>query len=316
MSPTRLKKSDQSKEEQLIEEIKRLKKEKNAVILVHNYQRGEIFEVADFIGDSLALSIEANKTDADLIVFCGVHFMAESAAIMNPDKKVLLPNLDAGCAMSDMIDVEALRERKAELLEKYPDLKVVCYVNTTAAVKAESDICCTSANAVKVVESLDSENILFVPDKNLARYVEKQGVQKNIMAWDGYCPIHHRIDAEYVERAKAAHPDAALIAHPECKEEVLDVADFVCSTGGMVRKAVMESDFDEFIIITECGMTGRLMKEAPGKKFYTVCNMCFDMKKISLPLVKECLEKEQFEVKVPEDVRLKAMEALDRMMKV
>jgi len=320
MSPQLLATVEKDQQTQLIEDINRLKKEKNAVILVHNYQRREIFEVADFIGDSLMLSQEAARVEADIIVFCGVNFMAESAKIINPTKKVLLPALDAGCAMSDMIDVEALKVRKAELLEKYPDLKVVCYVNTTADVKAESDICCTSSNAVKVVESLDSENILFVPDKNLAKYVDSQltnkGISKNIMHWEGYCPIHHRINLSYIEKAKQAHPNAAVIAHPECQPEVLEVADFVCSTGGMVRKAVVDSDFNEFIIITECGMTGRLMREAPGKKFYTVCNVCFDMKKTNLSLIKESLEKEQFEVQVPEETRLKALEALDAMLRV
>jgi quinolinate synthase len=230
---------------------------------------------------------------------------------------VILPALDAGCQMSDMITAEALRAEKTRLKKIYPDLQVVCYVNTTAEVKAESDICCTSSNAVKVVESLDSDNILFVPDKNLARYVERkiQGA-KNIIPWEGYCPIHERITAEYVLKAKEMHPKAEVIAHPECRTEILDLADTVCSTGGMVEKAVTESEASEFIIITECGMTGRLMRSAPGKKFYTVCNICFDMQKTDLSVVKEALEKEQFVVEVPENIRLKALKALDRMMEV
>lgn len=301
---------------ELITDIKRLKKEKNAVILAHNYQKKDIFEVADFIGDSLKLSQEAAKTDADIIVFCGVHFMAESAKILNPTKKVLLPAIDAGCAMSDMIDVEDLKARKNELLDQYPDLKIVCYVNTTADVKAESDICCTSTNAVKVVESLDSDNILFVPDKNLAKYVQSKLPGKNIIPWEGFCPIHHRITADYILKAKATHPNAAVVAHPECRPEVLELADFVCSTGGMVREAVTNSNYDEFIIITECGMTGRLMREAPGKKFFSVCNMCPDMKRTNLELIKEALIKEQFEITVPEDIRLKALKALERMLEV
>lgn len=301
---------------QLTQDINRLKKEKNAVILAHNYQKKDIFEVADFIGDSLKLSQEAAATDANIIIFCGVHFMAESAKILNPKKKVLLPAIDAGCAMSDMIDEESLKERKTELLKKYPDLKVVCYVNTTAAVKAESDICCTSTNAVKVVESLDSDNILFIPDKNLAKYVASKLPRKNIIPWEGFCPIHHRINVEYIEMAKAAHPNAAVVAHPECRPEVLSMADFVCSTEGMVKQAVTNSDFDEFIIITECGMTGRLVREAPGKKFYSVCNMCPDMKRTNLELVKEALEKERFEITVPEGIRLKALKTLERMLAV
>ncbi|MDP4008088.1 MAG: quinolinate synthase NadA [Candidatus Peregrinibacteria bacterium] len=300
----------------LISEILSLKKQKNAVILAHNYQKKDIFAVADFIGDSLKLSQEAAKTDADIIVFCGVHFMAESAKILNPSKKVLLPAIDAGCAMSDMIDVEALKVRKKELLQKYPDLKVVCYVNTTAAVKAESDICCTSTNAVKVTESLDTDNILFVPDKNLAKYVAARLPEKNIIPWEGFCPIHHKITADYILKAKATHPNAAVIAHPECRPEVLKLADFVCSTGGMVKEAVTNSNFDEFIIITECGMTGRLMREAPGKKFFSVCNMCPDMKRTNLELIKDALINEQFEITVPEDIRLKALKTLERMLEV
>lgn len=301
---------------ELIADINRLKKEKNAVVLAHNYQKKDIFEVADFIGDSLKLSQEAAKTNADIIVFCGVHFMAESAKILNPEKKVLLPAVDAGCAMSDMIDVDSLKAKKAELLKRFPDLQVVCYVNTTAAVKAESDICCTSTNAVVVTESLQSDNILFVPDKNLAKYVATKLPKKNIIPWEGFCPIHHKITAEYILRAKEAHPKAAVIAHPECRPEVLELADFVCSTGGMVKEAATNPNFDEFIIITECGMTGRLVRELPGKKFYSVCNMCPDMKRTDLQLVKEALEKEQFEITVPEDIRLKALKTLERMLEV
>ncbi len=300
----------------LISEIRELKKRKNAVILAHNYQRKEIFEVADFIGDSFGLCLEANKRNADIIVFCGVHFMAESAAVLNPGKKVLLPAIDAGCAMSDMIDAESLKARKAELLQKYPDLKVVAYVNTTAEVKAESDICCTSSNAVKIVQSLPSSHILFVPDKNLAMYVQKYVSDKEIIAWDGYCPIHHRINAAYVRNAKKAHPHAKVIAHPECRPEVLELADYVCSTTGMLKAALADEDTDEFIVLTECGMMGKLELDAPGKKFYTVCNMCFDMKKTTLSLIKESLEKEQFEVVVEPEVAAKARKALDAMMAI
>lgn len=297
------------KQKQLIEEIEKLKKLKKAVVLCHNYQRKEIYEIADYIGDSLGLAQQANDMDAKIIIFCGVHFMAESAAILNPDKKVLLPDMESGCAMSDMIEGFMLKIWKRD----YPGVPVVCYVNSTAEVKAESDICCTSSNAVKVCESLESDKILFVPDKNLAKYVASKLPNKEIIAWDGYCPIHHKIDENYILEAKAKHPKAEVIVHPECREEVIALADHVCSTNQMLLAAAKTSSAKEFIIATECGMSNRLYKEFPDKKFYTVCNMCFDMKKNTLEAVKECLENESNQIEIPEDIRVKAAASLEAM---
>lgn len=298
-------------QKRLIKKIKRLKKEKQAVILCHNYQRPEIYEVADFIGDSLELCRKAQESKARMIVFAGVYFMAESAAILNFGMKVVIPNKDAGCALADMITAEALLLEK----KKYPDAAVVCYVNSTAEVKAESDICCTSANAVKVVESLPNKQIIFVPDKNLAKFVARQVSGKEIIAWDGYCPIHQRLSKEYLLEAKKYHPDAKIIAHPECIDEVREIADYVVSTSGMVKVA-KESDANEFICTTECGMLQRIMREVPGKKFYTVCSACFNMKKITLESIAEALEKEQFEVVITEAIRKKAFCAFERMFKI
>lgn len=305
---------DELSNEDLVRKILDLKSKKNAVVLAHNYQRSEIFEVADFTGDSLGLCIEASKVKADIIIFAGVHFMAETAVILNPDKKVYLPVLDAGCAMSDMIDIDALRKKKSELLATYPDLKVVAYVNTSALVKSEADICCTSSNAVKIVESLDSRNILFVPDKNLAKFVQNHLPDKNIIPWEGFCPIHHRITKEYLEIAKRAHPKAMVIAHPECRDEVVQMADYVCSTSNMIEAVVKEEKCDEFIIITECGMLGRLKAQVKHKKFFTVCNMCFDMKKTTLLSIYESLLYDRFLISVPEDIRLKAKTSLELML--
>ena len=258
----------------LVDSIIHLKREKNALILVHNYQRPEIFEVADFIGDSLGLCQEARQTDADLIVFSGVYFMAESAAILNPDKKVVIPDPDSGCAMSDMITADSLRAMKA----KHPGVPVVTYVNSTAAVKAESDLCCTSANAVDVVASLPDERIIMAPDRNLAAFVAKQLPGKDILAWDGYCPIHERLTIDYVEQSRRAHPDAKLIAHPECPEDVIAAADYCCSTSKMIEVCTNDPA-EEFVLMTECGMLNRLKKALPHKRFYTLCSLCFDMKK-------------------------------------
>ncbi len=294
----------------LIQEIKQLKQQKNAIILVHNYQRPEIYEIADFIGDSLMLSQQATKTNADIIVFCGVNFMAESAKILNPDKKVLMPALDAGCAMSDMITAEALKKEK----EKYPNAKVICYVNTTAAVKAESDVCCTSSNAVKITQKTDAKQIIFVPDRNLSDYAA-QHTDKELIPWQGFCPIHHRITKEYVNNAKKEHPNAEIIAHPECREEILKMADHICSTEGMVTYC-KQSNANEFIILTECGMTERLKKDIPDKQFFATCNLCHDMKKNTLENIKKALEQEQFEVKIPEETRKKAYNALQRMLEL
>lgn len=295
----------------LVSRINELKKAKNAVILVHNYQRPEIYEVADFIGDSLELCKKAAETSARIILFCGVNFMAESAAILNPDKKVIVPYLDAGCAMADMVTAKSLREFK----KKYSGAKVVCYVNSSAEVKAESDICCTSSNAVKVVKSLEEREVIFVPDKNLADYVQKQVSEKKVIPWQGFCPVHHSLTKEYLLDVKKAYPHAEILAHPECRPEVLELADHISSTSGMVWCA-RNSKAKEFFVLTECGMTERLNRELPGKKFYGLCNMCFDMKKNTLPAVLKCLEEEKPVVMVDKKVALKARKAFDRMFEV
>lgn len=295
----------------LIKSINKLKKAKNAVILVHNYQRPEIYEVADFLGDSLGLCQEAAKTDADIIVFCGVSFMAESAAILNPGKKVLVPTLDAGCAMSDMVEARQLKEFK----KGHPDAAVVTYVNSSAEVKALSDICCTSANAVKIVRSMKEKKIIFVPDKNLAAYVAKQVPEKEIIAWEGFCPIHHYVNKEFIYEVKEQYPNAKIIAHPESKPEVLELADYVASTTGMLECAAKDPA-KEFFVLTECGMIERLHRALPKKKFHGLCNVCFDMKKNTLPAILKSLETEKFEIKIDPSVSKKALKAFDRMFAV
>jgi len=246
----------------IVEEINKLKKEKNAIILVHNYQRSEIQDIADYLGDSLGLSREAAKTDVNIIVFCGVRFMAETAKILSPGKKVLLPRKEAGCPMADMVTAEDLKRLKG----KHPDAKVVSYVNTNADVKAESDICCTSANAVEVVRNLKTERIIFTPDKNLAAYCQRF-TNKEIIPWNGYCYVHEKIRKEEVRLAKEKFPDALLLVHPECNPSVIDLADEVLSTSGMVN-FVKKSDKKRFLIGTEEGLIYRLKKENPGKEFY------------------------------------------------
>lgn len=295
----------------IIASIRRLKEEKRAVILCHNYQRPEIYEVADFIGDSLELCRKAKDSQARMIVFSGVYFMAESAAILNPGMKVVIPARDAGCALSDMITAEALKKRKRQ----YPDAGVVCYVNSTAAVKAESDVCCTSSNALQVVRAMPNPRILFVPDKNLANFIAKQVPEKEIIPWEGFCPIHERLSPEYLLRAKSMHPNAKIIAHPECTDEVRAIADYVVSTSGMMKVA-QESDATEFICTTECGMIQRMKREIPDKKFFTVCSVCFDMKKNTLELIEQALITEQPEVVIPEETRKRAYAAFERMFAI
>ncbi|GAB4336582.1 MAG: quinolinate synthase NadA [Candidatus Abyssubacteria bacterium] len=298
--------------ESLKEEIAALRKERNAVILAHNYQRDEIQELADFCGDSLGLSKQAAKTDADVIVFCGVHFMAESAAILSPKKTVLLPVQEAGCPMADMIDVPRLRELKRQ----YPGAIVVTYVNSSAAIKAESDVCCTSANAVKVVQAVKARQIIFAPDKNLAHYVSRF-TDKEVIPYDGFCPTHILINPEAVKRAKAEHPNAVFVAHPECLPEVVDLADHVSSTSGMYS-FVKNSDAREFIIGTEMGILYRLRKENPDKKFHLPAThiLCPNMKMTTLDWLAQSLRYMQYKVEVPEDIRERAKRALDRMLEV
>ncbi len=299
---------------EMIQQIRSLKEERHAVILAHNYQRPEIFEVADFIGDSLELAREARRVDAEVIVFCGVHFMAETAKIVNPERTVLLPDLKAGCSLAESITGEALAERKAELKKIYPDLKVVCYVNTTADVKAESDVCCTSANALKVVEALEGRHILFVPDENLARYVQSQ-TDKTIISWDGNCYVHHQITPEHILAVKEHLPHVKVLVHPECREDVIALADAVLSTSGMVRYA-RESEAQEFLIVTECGLSDRLLLELPEKKFYKSCKLCQYMKMITLEGTLDSLQEMRYEITLPEEVRKGAERALMRMLEL
>ncbi|PIT87151.1 MAG: quinolinate synthase [Candidatus Magasanikbacteria bacterium CG10_big_fil_rev_8_21_14_0_10_40_10] len=293
----------------LIKKINRLKSEKNAVILVHNYQRPEIYEVADFIGDSLELAREAQKTDAKIIVFCGVDFMAESAKILNPDKKVLLPAIMARCPMAAMVDEAGL----VEMQKKYPEAATVGYINTSAATKALCDVCCTSANVIEVVGRLEQKQIIFVPDKNLADYAQSRLPDKQIIPWAGFCYVHNRILSQQLQEARRLHPEAVVIAHPECPADVIKLADAVASTSGMLKFA-SRSDADEFIIATEMGMTHRLQTQIPDKKFYSAGGVCVQMKKNTLELVYQELREENNEITVPEDVRLAAKRSLDKML--
>ena len=293
-------------------EIKKLAKRRNAVILSHNYQIGEVQNIADYLGDSLELSQKAAETSADVIVFCGVHFMAETASILSPDKVVLIPDENAGCPMANMISAERLRSLKA----KHPKATVVSYVNSTAEVKAESDICCTSANALRVVESVQAKDVIFVPDKYLATYVGGN-VKKNIIPWNGFCPTHIKILPEHVMRQKELHPEADIIVHPECTPPVIALANKVLSTGGMCRH-VKKSNFSETIVGTEVGILYRLRKENPKKRFYPASEkaICPNMKKINLYKIFWALQDMKPEVKVPENIRAKAKKALDRMLEV
>ena len=295
---------------EVVERIRELRKERKAVILAHNYQIGEVQDIADFTGDSLGLSQEAARCDAEVIVFCGVHFMAETAAILSPQKTVLLPDIRAGCPMADMITAPELCDWKA----RYPGRPVVCYVNTTAEVKAESDVCCTSSNAVRVVQSLPGDEILFVPDKNLAAFVARQ-TRKKIIAWDGYCYVHNQIRAEDVRAGKQAHPEAEVWVHPECRPEVVDLADRAISTGFMVR-AARETTAAEVLIGTEVGILHRVRKENPRTSFFPVRELalCSNMKKITLIKVLRALEEMKNRIEVPPEVSREARGAIEKMI--
>jgi quinolinate synthase len=297
-------------------EIRVLKKEKNAVIVAHNYYRPEILKVADFVGDSLELALmAASVRDADVIVFCGVHFMAETAKIVNPSRTVLLPNMLAGCQLADSAPASDVRKRIAELKLIHEDLAVVSYVNTTAAVKALSDIICTSANAPRIVRSLPNQNILFTPDRNLANHVAEQVPEKNIIPWDGFCYVHQQITPEEILAVRERDPEITILVHPECRKDVADLADAVLSTSGMVRYAKQNAS-RRYLIVTECGLSDRLAMEVPDKTFIKGCKLCTFMKVTTLEDVRDSMRDMRYEVVVPEDVRIPAERALRRMFEV
>jgi quinolinate synthase len=299
--------------EMMIQEIQRLKKERDAVIVAHSYQIGEVQDVADVVGDSFALARFCASSPARTIVFCGVHFMAESAKILSPEKTVLLPEIHAGCPMADMVTGEELRKRKAEL----PGIVVVCYINTSAEVKAECDVCCTSSNAVDVIRSIPEKDILFVPDQNLGSWVAKQVPEKNIILWDGYCITHHRVRKDDVLKMRKLHPDAVFLVHPECRAEILELADFIGSTKQIIDYA-RNSPAEKFIIGTEMGVLHQLQHDSPTKKFYLMSPglVCPNMKKTTLASVYESLRDGKYDITVDEDIRVKAKVCLDRMLHV
>jgi quinolinate synthase len=296
--------------EKIKDKIIQLKKGRNAIILAHNYQVGEVQNIADYIGDSLGLSQQAARVKEEVIIFCGVHFMAETAAILAPQKTVLMPEIKAGCPMADMITADELREWK----KSYPGRKAVCYVNTSAAVKAECDVCCTSSNAVNVVNSVEGDEVLFAPDKNLGAYVARH-TQKKIIPWDGYCYVHNNILAKHVREKKKLHPEAEVWVHPECRPEVIDIADRILSTGGMVKEARATTK-NEIIIGTETGIVYRLKKENPTKNFYPARDQsfCRNMKKTDLRKVLKSLEDMVYKVEVPLEISQKARGAIEKMV--
>ncbi len=296
---------------QLIQEIKRLKEEKNAVILAHYYQQPEIYEIADFIGDSLELSKKAAGTEAPLIVFCGVRFMAETAKILSPEKTVLLPAMDAGCPMADMITADDVLELK----KIYPEAAVVTYVNSSAETKAVCDYCCTSSNAVKLVREIPEKEIIFVPDKNLGAYIQDQVPEKKLYFWEGFCPVHHRVEEAEVDRKRAEYPGAEVVVHPECQPEVVAKADFAGSTTQIIKRAVASTS-RQVIIGTEVGVVKKLSAEYPDKEFILLSDslLCPNMKKTSLEDVLRVMEHNENVIEVPEDIRVNALSALERMM--
>jgi quinolinate synthase len=294
------------------QKIEKLKKSLNAVIVAHNYQRPEVQDIADITGDSLELARQCTQVDAEVIVFCGVHFMAESAAILSPERTVLLSEADAGCPMADMIGEADLREWK----ERYPEAAVVCYVNSSAAVKALSDICCTSANGLEVVQSLPYDEVLFIPDRHLGHYISTK-TDKRMILYPGFCPPHQRLIPRHIEHAKELHPDAVVLVHPECSAEVIARADAALSTSQMIRFA-KESDAQTLLIGTEEGLLHGLRGENPGKAFHLLTTglLCTDMKKTTLKSVVKTMEERRNVVRVAEEVRVKAKLALDRMLEV
>ena len=298
---------------ELIEKINKLKKEKNAVILAHCYQNVEIDEVADYVGDSLYLSQMAAKTNADIIIFAGVYFMAQTAKILNPSRKVLLPRLESGCRMADMITLDQLREFKS----KYPKMPTVCYINSTAKVKSECDICCTSSNAVKIVDSLKADEILFLPDTYLGKWVESQLGNVKVNTYTGFCPTHVQIRPNDVTEARKKYPNALVLAHPECHQSVVAMADYVGSTTGIMKFAA-QSDKKEFIIATEKGVVDRLKRDYPEKEFYLIKDnvICPNMKWHTLTDIYNALDREEHEITVDTEIASKALKCIDRMLEV
>ncbi len=298
--------------EHLKEKINRLKKEKNAVLLAHNYQVEEVQLAADYLGDSLDLSRTAAEVEHDMIVFAGVKFMAETAKVLSPEKKVLLPRLDAGCPMADMVTVEEL----IELKEEHKNAKVVTYVNSSVEIKAESDACCTSANAVKVVKNIDADEIIFIPDKNLGAYVQKMVPDKKIILFEGYCYVHNRIKKEEIQEMKKRFPEARVVVHPEVRMEVIQLADEVLSTSGMLEYVTRSND-KQFIVATEQGLLERMKRENPGKEFYPAfrAKICANMKRTSLKDVYEAFTLERYEITIEESIAQRAVHALNEMLK-
>ncbi len=302
---------------ELVEKINELKKQKKAVILAHCYQNAEIDEVADFVGDSLYLSQKANETDAEIIVFAGVYFMAQTAKLLSPDKKVLLPRLESGCRMADMIDLEQVREFKS----KHPNIPVICYINSTAEVKSECDMCCTSSNAVKIVKTMQErdgvDEVLFLPDTYLGKWVEQQLGNVKIITYPGFCPTHLQIKPKDILEARKKYPDAKVLAHPECHQEVTKLADYVGSTTGIMKYAI-ESDEKQFIIATEKGVVDRLKRDYPEKEFILIKEsiICPNMKWHTLQDIYNALEKEQHEITVDEEIAKKAVTCINRMLEI
>ncbi|MBU1087889.1 MAG: quinolinate synthase NadA [Candidatus Omnitrophica bacterium] len=299
--------------EALSQKIIQLKNSRKAVVIAHNYERPEVQQIADIVGDSLELSRAVTRVKAKIVVFCGVHFMAETASILNPGKTILLPVKEAGCPMADMITTKELKALK----NKYPKVPVVCYVNSSAEVKAESDVCCTSSNALEIVNSLKSKQVIFVPDKNLGSYIQRKLPEKQIILWEGFCPTHMRIKEEEILLSKKEHPKAKFMAHPECPQKLLQHADYIGSTSGMLKYA-KQDEAKEFIVGTELGMIYRLEMDNPKKKFYCPSEhfICADMKLTTLGWVAHSLEDMVFEVKVSDLIRKKAKKSLDKMMSV
>lgn len=296
------------------EKILELKKGKNAVILAHCYQNVEIDEIADYVGDSLYLSQKAAESDADIIVFAGVTFMAQTAKIISPDKKVIIPSLDCGCDMADMITLNQLREFKS----KYPDIPTVCYINSTAEVKSECDICCTSSNAMKIVKSLNSDKVLFLPDQFLGKWVESQLDGVEVITYNGCCPIHNKVTADDVKLMKSKHPGVRVLTHPECRVEVTQISDYVGSTTGIMKYVADNKDLNEFIIVTEKGVIDRLRRDYPDKKFYLIREdmICASMKTNRFEDIYNALSEEKYEVTLDKDISKKALVCIERMLEV